>query len=96
MFSLCLYSAIDGSGKTTIEECGLLGCTAMWFGESLVLLVCYSNREDERYVPPKRRAVSELRGVRTQKSVLFIVPSVKASNQTRVELSRKTYTYFGF
>jgi hypothetical protein len=49
MFSLCLYSAIDGSGKTTVEECGLLGYTAMWFGENLLLLVSYSDREEEQH-----------------------------------------------
>jgi hypothetical protein len=50
MFSLFLYTAADGSGKTALEECGLLGCTAMRFGESLLLLVSYSDREDERYM----------------------------------------------
>jgi hypothetical protein len=54
--------------------------------------------EDEGDVPPKRRILTELQGVTTQNTVLFIATAVETSNKTYVNTNSGSFItrYFVF
>jgi hypothetical protein len=45
---------------------------------------------EDLHVPPKRRVLSELHGVRTQKAVLFIDTTVRTSNLKKMYFKQNT------